>query len=223
MTVTTQAERLAFQKVIGVSHETLTKFDRYAEILIEWNQKFNLVSESTLPHIWSRHFLDSAQLFKHIDPAGKHIADLGSGAGFPGLVLSIMGIPGIRLIESTRKKAAFLDTVIAELGLTAKTCNERIETMQQTFDIMTARALKPLSDMLPLIHKIMRKNAKLVLLKGENLDIELAAAAKFWTFQTEKIPSITSPFGSVVIIRDIGLKHDAPRRVKRSLIKRPGS
>ena len=117
---TLATEREAFIAATGVSHETLAKFDRYAAMLQEWNERINLVSASTLPHIWTRHFLDSWQLVNFIE-AGQYpvIADLGSGAGFPGLVLAIMGVGRVHLIESIGKKANFLREVVAELGLNA--------------------------------------------------------------------------------------------------------
>ena len=110
-------ERTEFQKHTGVSHETIHRLDRYAELLREWNQKFNLVAESTLPHIWSRHFLDSAQLMRFIPERTEILADLGSGAGFPGLVLSILGVPGVHLDrEPQAKRPIFFEMSSPILG-----------------------------------------------------------------------------------------------------------
>ena len=211
-----QPERAAFENAIGVSCETMAKFDRYSDMIAEWNQKFNLISASTLPAIWSRHFLDCAQLFKHI-PADRAVADLGTGAGFPGLVLSIMGLKNIQLVESTGKKTTFLQEVIKDLGLDAIVVNDRIENLASaSFDVLTSRALKPLQEFLPLTHRLLKKNGMMVLLKGENIEVELTESQKCWTFTCEKIPSLTHPSGRVVILKDIAFNHGAIRQANRN-------
>ena len=190
----------------NVSRETFQKFCRYEELLIEWNQKFNLVSESTLPQVWSRHFLDSAQLMKYIEPRadGKPLTlvDLGSGAGFPGLVLSIMGIPNVHLIESTGKKATFLQTVIDDLKLDAKVHHARIEDVRDVKpDYITARALGSLSDLLSLAQNKLQKETICLFLKGKSAPEELTESQKQWRFECDRHTSISDPSGTVLVIR----------------------
>jgi 16S rRNA (guanine527-N7)-methyltransferase len=193
----------------------LLKLERYAELLAEWNQLFNLVSEASLPHIWRRHFLDSAQLAKYI-PAGAHTADLGSGAGFPGLVLSILGIKHVHLIESIGKKARFLEAVVKELKLDAVVHNVRIESLHDMrFDVITARALKPLPHLLKLAKPLMKKESFCLFLKGKQLDIELTETAKYWRFGRETFSSLSDRSGCVLKISNLEPKPGHPDAVRR--------
>jgi 16S rRNA (guanine527-N7)-methyltransferase len=206
-----QSERIEFLKKTPVSHETMDKLDRYAELLVEWNQKFNLIAKSTLSHIWTRHFLDSAQLMLHIQPKTAVVADLGSGAGFPGLVLSILGICNVHLIESTGKKAGFLQLVNKELGLKATIHSRRIEEMKNfRADVITARAIAPLPELLKLSMPLIKKDSLCLFLKGQNVDRELTDSKKYWTFDSEKIPSLSDASGNVLIIRHLRSKNAAP-------------
>lgn len=203
--------RDAFLKLIPVPHETIHRLDRYAGLLWEWGRKFNLVAESTLPHIWTRHFLDSAQLMRHIPDGTKSIADLGSGAGFPGLVLAILGAPGVVLIESTGKKAEFLRHVTQRLGLDIKVLQKRIEDIRDLrADIVTARALKPLKELFKLAAPLMKRGSTGLFLKGRNLQEELTESGQWWRFEAEKHPSLSDPSGTVLIIRDLQHKNGAP-------------
>lgn len=204
--------RAEFLKQFPVSHETLAKLDRYAELLAEWSRKFNLVAKSTLPDIWTRHFLDSAQLLKFIPAKAGNIADLGSGAGFPGLVLAIMGAPQVDLIESTGKKADFLRIVADELKLNASVHQSRIEDIRGfRADVITARAVAPLKELIVLANPLMKKDSLCLFLKGRNADAELTESAKYWRFACEKHTSISDPSGSVLILTDLKFKHASPR------------
>jgi 16S rRNA (guanine527-N7)-methyltransferase len=190
---------------------------RYAELLREWNEKFNLVASSTLPDLWTRHMLDSAQLMHFIPETTRSLADMGSGAGFPGLVLSILGAPHVHLIESTGKKAEFLRTVVAELKLSIEVHHARIETLRLKSDIVTARALKPLDQLLAYAKPIMRPESQALFLKGQNAEAELTAARKSWRFDSEIYQSLSDPSGNVLVIshineKPIGARHAAPRR-----------
>lgn len=205
-----------FCELISVSRETLAKLDRYAELLTEWNQKFNLVASSTIPNIWKRHFLDSAQLHKYIPSGAQAIADLGAGAGFPGLVLAIMGCPKIYLIESIGKKAKFLQTVIDELQLNAIVRNERAETVKDLrIDVITARACASLNDLLNLSKPLVHKDSFYIFPKGQNVDVELTESRKYWTFTHQKIPSLSDNSGSVLILKEAKAKYVAPRKSHR--------
>lgn len=194
-----------FASLTGASREALAKLERYAALLVEWNRKFNLVAPSTLPHIWSRHFLDSAQLLPLIPSGGreKFLTDLGSGAGFPGLVLGIMGVPQVHLVESIGKKADFLRTVIAELGLNATVHQCRIEELEDfKADIVTARALAPLKDILPLAAPLLKKDGLCLFLKGQKADEELTESKKYWMFDVAKTQSLSDSSGCVLAIRN---------------------
>jgi 16S rRNA (guanine527-N7)-methyltransferase len=200
-----------FLRLIPVPHETVHRLDHYAELLGEWNGKFNLIAESTIPQLWVRHFLDCAQLVRHIPEGTKSIADLGSGAGFPGLVLAILGAPGVVLIESIGKKADFLCFIVKELGLDAEVWQQRIESVHDfKADIVTARALKPLKELLKLASPLMKKGALGLFLKGQSVEEELTESARWWKFTAEKHPSLSSPSGTVLIIRDLQHKNGAP-------------
>jgi len=210
---TMEAERAEFQSLIAVSSETLKRLDRYAELLIEWNQMFNLVSASTIPHIWKRHFLDSAQLRRFIPATTTTIADLGSGAGFPGLVLAILGAPEIHLIESVGKKAKFLRTVADELKLDVVVRNERAEQIKDfQADVITARACASLLELLVLAKPLVHKETQYVFPKGQNADAELTESRKYWRFEHLKHQSLSDISGSVLVLKDAKQKHAAPQK-----------
>ncbi|MGE3624303.1 MAG: 16S rRNA (guanine(527)-N(7))-methyltransferase RsmG [Bdellovibrionales bacterium] len=197
-------EKQEFIESQNVSRETIGKLERYAKMLGEWNLKFNLIAESTFPHIWRRHFLDSAQFRKLIPPEAVTIADLGSGAGLPGLVLSIMGVSGLHLIESIGKKARFLQAVIDDLKLDATVLHMRVESIHNMkFDVVTARALKPLPQLLKLANPLMHKDSLCVFLKGRQLKDELTEAGKYWKFNAETFQSLSDHSGSVLTIRNL--------------------
>jgi 16S rRNA (guanine527-N7)-methyltransferase len=148
-----------FTRITRVSRETITSLKRYEDILIKANKSFNLIGNSTINDIWIRHFLDSAQVIDFIDKNEKILIDLGSGAGFPGLVISILSkdrkIPlKVKLIEKSSKKAKFLKEIIDEFELNAEVINESIFEYPKKLagDVFVARAFKPLKIFLPLIH-----------------------------------------------------------------------
>lgn len=208
-----QSQRDEFIEATGVSHETVRKLDRYAELLEEWNQKFNLVSSSTMPHVWKRHFLDSAQLAKFIPEKTTHIADFGSGAGFPGLVLAMMSGAQVHLIESTGKKVVFLRHVIEELGLKTMVHQCRIEEIKDLKpDLVTSRALGSLSDLFKYCSRFLHPDLVCLFLKGKNVDSELTESEKNWTFRYKKTPSQSDDSGSVLIIRNLQHKSNAAKR-----------
>ncbi len=214
------ADREEFLRHFPVSHETLEKFERYAALLKEWNAKFNLVADSTLPQIWRRHFLDSAQLIKYAPKDARTFADLGSGAGFPGIVLSLLGAPKMYLIESTGKKAEFLRTVVSALDINAEVMQVRIEDLKNFgVDVVTARALKPLPELLALAKPLMRKTSMALFLKGQHLDVELTESTKYWRFENETFPSLSDPSGRILAVRGLErqpkAKTDGAARHKR--------
>jgi 16S rRNA (guanine527-N7)-methyltransferase len=185
-----------------VSRETLDRLTTYVNLLIDWNERLNLVAPSTLADVWRRHILDSAQLVPLIPPETKTIVDLGSGAGFPGLVLSIMltDRPGLRvhLVESIQKKCRFLEAVIAATGAPAVVHAARAEDMRLKADVVTARAVAPLDRLLPLAHPFFRPGTIALFLKGRSLNDELTLATKSWTLAATPIPSRSDPSGFVL-------------------------
>jgi 16S rRNA (guanine527-N7)-methyltransferase len=205
----------------SVPRETVDKLERYVKLLQRWNKSINLVAESTIFHVWSRHVLDSAQLLKFIPPSARTLVDLGSGAGFPGLVLAIMGPHKVHLIESIGKKASFLRLVAEDLELDATIHQQRIEFVRGLkADVITARALKPLPELLGLAKPLMAENAICLFLKGQKANAELTEAQKYWTFVCEKIPSLSDPSGTVLKISQLKEKHPygsrrLPRKRKR--------
>lgn len=164
----------------------------------------NLVARSTLDEVWHRHMLDSAQLFPLIPVGTKTLVDLGSGAGFPGLLMSIMGISGVHLVESTGKKASFLQTVVNETGISAKIHNDRIEALRPFIaDVITARALAPLDKLLNYAAPFSGPNTLHLYHKGQHVGHELTKAHKIWNIKVDLIPSSTDPQGSVLSVCEV--------------------
>lgn len=194
-----------FATAASVSRETLDRLKRYAELLADWNTRYNLVSDRSLADVWKRHFWDSAQIADLVSTRAKTLVDLGSGAGFPGLVLATMR-PQLRitLIEATRKKYDFLKVVAGELGLTVAVRNERIEKMTpEPFDVITARACAPLPQLLSYAQRFWGKGSRALLHKGQNLASELTEAHKSWRIQLEQHSSRSDPSGIILEIREL--------------------
>lgn len=206
-------ERDAFFALPHVPHETRPYFDLYAKMLVEWNERFNLVASSTLPHLWTRHMADSAQLRPFVPAQTRVLVDLGSGAGFPGLVLAILGVPEVHLVESIGKKARFLAEVAKELELNVIVHNERAEKIKGlSADVVTARAVTALPDLLSMAKPFMDKHSLGLFLKGEKAEAELTAARKYWTFNCNSQPSQTDPSGVVLAISELKIQRAHDRR-----------
>lgn len=167
-----------FATKANVSRETLAKLQAYADTLTEWNAIHNLVAKSTLPDLWERHMWDSAQLASLVPADSTTLADLGSGAGFPGLVLAAM-LPGIAvtLHEATTKKCAFLRAAAERMDLHVTIQNARMEDLpHQAYDVVTARACAPLPRLLEYAHNFVGPNSVCLFLKGQNVGSELTDA-----------------------------------------------
>ena len=200
----------AFLQDSGVSRETVDRLKIYADLLQTWNQKINLVSKSTIPDLWQRHIRDSAQLFPLLPPGAQTLLDLGSGAGFPGLVLSILGVPKVHLAESDQRKCAFLREAARVAGATLTVHAKRIEAIAPfPVDVITARALAPVSELLDLAAPFIGENTKLVFLKGQNVEVELTEAHKRWRISARQIASLTDSAGTIVCMDEV-------RRVEQS-------
>ena len=196
---------------VQVASVTAERLHRHVAELVRWNKAINLVSASTLADTWDRHVVDSAQLVPLAPSFPSHWADLGSGAGFPGLVVAIIlaeTSPETRvtLIESDRRKASFLREVARLLGLAATVVTERIEaTAPLSADVVSARALAPLDALIPLAARHLVHDGVALFSKGARADKELASAAASWSFSVERLPSITDATAEVLRLK--GLKH----------------
>ncbi len=199
-------------KTYNVSHETYKKLKSYEALVLEWNSKFNLISKSTETAIWERHIVDSIQLIKHITAKDKILLDLGSGAGFPGIVLAIASqelYPELRinLVESIGKKVTFLQTVNEELQLKMNIHQTRIENLDiKKVDIITSRALASLPKLLEYAKPFCKKETKLILPKGESWSLENMEAQKSWLYKYEVYNSDTSDVGKILRISDLRRK-----------------
>ena len=190
-------------RLLNVSRETIDKFRAYLTLLEKWQARINLVANSTLAEAWQRHILDSGQLAAFYPPQTKNIMDVGSGAGFPGLVLAIMGGVTVDLVESDQRKAVFLSTVIRELDLPAKVHNQRIETLPQLFpDIITARALAPVPKLLKLIENQLSPKSVCLFLKGAAVQDELTNLQTYSTMDATTHPSLSGPTGVVLELKN---------------------
>jgi len=191
---------------LDVSRETIEKLELYKNMLIKWQKTINLVSKNSLDNIVSRHFIDSIQLVKYIPDINITVADMGSGAGFPALILAMMGIKNIHLIESDARKATFLREVSRETSLNNVIIHqERIEDLKiDNIDLITARALSNLNDLLRM-SKILsnNKNITCLFLKGERCDEEIRYAQKYWVFNYNSYGSITNKSGKILEISNI--------------------
>ena len=203
-----------FAAKTGVSRETLARLKAYVDLLADWNARHNLVAKSTLPDLWHRHFWDSAQLVPHIPAQARTLADLGSGAGFPGLVLALLRPDlAITLHEATTKKCAFLRAAADRVGAKVAIRNSRLEDLPpQAFDVVTARALAPLPELLQYAYPFTDPNSVCLFLKGQNVGAELTEAHKYWNMEASQVPSQTEPSAAIVTVRKLGPRHVAPRQ-----------
>ena len=201
-----------FAAATGVSRETLARLKAFVGLLTDWNARHNLVSKASLDEVWQRHLLDSAQLAPLIPPEAKTLADLGSGAGFPGLILAVLlqGRVAVTLFEATRKKTEFLQAAAERLGIDVAVRNQRIEDAPRVcFDVITARACAPLPELLEYAQHFAGPKTVCLFLKGQNVGVELTEAGKSWRMKVREHPSLTHPFGVVLEIRE--LAHDRNR------------
>ena len=184
---------------LNVPRETIDQLSVYLSLLAKWQSRINLVSSATLFDSWHRHILDSAQLLVLLPENGAHILDIGSGAGFPGLVLSIITENKVTLVESDQRKSVFLQTVIRELGLTATVRNERVEAIPTIgASIVTARALASVERMLLLLDRQMSSVERCLFLKGASLQEELTVLQSYPNIGYCIHPSVTSQDGSIL-------------------------
>ena len=202
-----------FTRITQVSRETITSLKKYENILIKANKTLNLIGNSTIKEIWTRHFLDSVQVIDFIDKNDKTLIDIGSGAGFPGLVLAVAlkdrKIPlKVKLIEKSPKKVKFLKELIQELHVDGQVVNQNVfeEPKKIVGDVSVARAFKPLKIILPLIHNKFENWKKFFIFLGKTGKNELLQASKSWDIEYKQRVSITSDDSIVIEINRLKKK-----------------
>jgi 16S rRNA (guanine527-N7)-methyltransferase len=203
-------DRARALELTPVSRETLARLDRLVEFFLPWAQRTNLIARSTIPSIWTRHIADSLQLLP-LAPDAKCWVDLGSGGGFPGLVIACAladeDSAAVHLVESVGKKATFLREAATHLGVHAFVHAVRIEDFVKNFrerpDIVTARALASLDDLLALAQPLLQHGARGLFLKGQDVGVELTKASKYWKIESELVPSKTNADSRVVVVRSV--------------------
>jgi 16S rRNA (guanine527-N7)-methyltransferase len=196
-----------------VSRETEQRLDRFVALLLGWQHTTQLVANSTLPHLWTRHVADSLQLLDLMQEA-KSWVDLGSGAGFPGLILAcrLAKTPqaSVRLIEANAKKAAFLREAVRVTGAPAEVHHTRIENFVESFrdpvEVVTARALAPLKLLLDQSFPLLQRGARGIFPKGQDVEAELTEASKYWNIDATLEPSRTDSHGRIVVVHGLQRK-----------------
>ncbi len=195
---------------LDVPRGTIEALARYLALLRDWQQKLNLVGPATLPDAWRRHILDSAQLWRLVEaPDTKVWMDMGAGAGFPGLVMAIMGARHVHLVESIAKKCRFLEAVVEALGLAERVTvhNARLEALPRfKVDILTARALAKVTQLFDWGHPFAASSSRWILPKGQDVEAELAEASAAWRFQHQLHASLSDPRGRIIEAWDVQRK-----------------
>jgi 16S rRNA (guanine527-N7)-methyltransferase len=204
------ADRAKALILTPVSRETAARLDRFVEVFMQWQRHTNLIAASTEPVLWTRHIADSLQLIA-LAPEARIWVDLGAGGGFPGLVIAcaLADTPGaqVHLVESTTKKANFLREAASVTGAPAVIHAERIADFvkhaPKQIDIVTARALAPLPELLIAAYPLLKTPARGLFPKGQDVAIELTKAAKCWTIQATLAPSRTDPRSRIIVLETI--------------------
>ncbi len=185
----------------SVSRETIEKLEIYISLLQQWNKKINLVSQQGMDQVWKRHVYDSFQLIRYLDSSIKSIADLGSGGGFPGLILALSTDIPVILIESDMRKTIFLREVLRQTKTQATVLCQRIENVNAiSVDVVTARALTSLTQLLEFSKNILNKNGYCLFLKGRSVNLEIEEAQKNWKINYKTFSSQTNADGVIVKI-----------------------
>ena len=197
---------------LGVSRESLARLEVLAEVLVSWQRQINLIAPSTLSEIWTRHILDSAQLLPLFPTQVKAIADLGSGGGFPSLVLAAIQPAEVHLYESNAKKAAFLQEALRQMEVRAVVHRERLEPQKAPLhmpkvQLVTARAFAPLYELLGYAEPFFAGGATGLFHKGQDVDAELTQAAKSWKISAQKHLSQTDSRAVILDVKEISRAH----------------
>ena len=211
-----------FARLFDVSRETIGRLETYADLLKQWQRTINLVAPKTLDDVWHRHFADSAQLYRLIPEHARELVDLGSGAGFPGLALAIIGVERssssgrsdalrVRLVESDTRKAAFLRDVTRRTGIAVDIMSTRIESITNSaslasVDVITSRALAPLPRLLELSEPLFASDTVGLFLKGKAVNDEIDAAQRTWSFDLALKESVTDADARIAVISHLKRK-----------------
>lgn len=193
---------------LDVSRETIERLSSYHDLVLKWTPKINLISKSSIDDLWNRHIWDSAQVMLH-DPGGSKWLDIGSGGGFPGLVVAIMSMETkpervVTMVESDQRKCAFLRSVVRELGLNAKIQTRRIESGDPAgADAMSARALADLTQLLGFADRHLATGGTALFMKGATWEKEVQEASQSWSFDLKAHKSMLSPGAAILEIKDI--------------------
>ncbi len=197
----------SFARAAKATPAQMADLQRFLALLTDWNGKMNLVGPASLPEFWNRHAWDSAQLLR-LAPRALTWADLGAGAGFPGLVLAILrkGDPDfhVHLVESMAKRCRFLSEVVTDLGLPATVYNARAENLDLSVDIVTARACAPLHRLLGYARPYLTAGAQGLFLKGQDVVADMTEAARYWEYEADVVPSLSDPGGRIVRVKRLG-------------------
>ena len=204
-----EAQRSQFQQDFNVSRETIDRLEVLYTLLLKWNQRINLVAKSTIDDAWQRHVVDSAQIWQLANIQAQRWLDIGSGAGFPGLIIAAIAAEKtpemhVTLVESDQRKCVFMQTAAREMGITVEIFAERIESLRpQNADIISARALAPLPNLLDFAEIHRNPNGICLFSKGANADSELTSTAASWHISVEKFPSMTDSQAVILRIGEI--------------------
>ena len=198
-----------FRALTGATVGQVERLAAYLELLRRWQRRINLVSASTLDDAWRRHFLDSAQLAPLLANGESNLIDLGSGAGFPGLVLAILTDARVRLVESDSRKCAFMREAARVTGAQVNIDNARIESLAPAAcDAVTARGLAPLSRLLAHAYKLLASNGSCLFLQGRGWRAELTEAGQSWNMRVSPVQSRSDPMGMILKIDELSERHD---------------
>ena len=199
-------ERLSQAAQRPVSRETFERLDLYVQLLREENARQNLVSEATLEHVWDRHILDSAQLMRFEPRGGASWVDVGSGAGLPGIVIACLAEGPVTLIEPRRLRADFLHKACESLDLRASVVCSKAERVEGSFEVITARAVAQLAQLLKISAHLSTRKTVWALPKGRSGSAELAEAARTWQFESREEPSCTDPQSTILVLTGVGAR-----------------
>jgi 16S rRNA (guanine527-N7)-methyltransferase len=199
------------QDAPALTQDQRARLTAYAELIAHWSPRINLVAPGDLPRLWDRHIADTVQLVPLIPPGARSIADLGSGAGLPGLVLAILtGLPA-HLVERDRRKAAFLREAARATSAPVTVHAADAATLPPlNTDLVTARALAPLPDLLPLVARHLAPGGAALLPKGATADAELTAATPLWTMRVERFPSRTDAAATILRLTEVARARRSP-------------
>ncbi|MEO1207487.1 MAG: 16S rRNA (guanine(527)-N(7))-methyltransferase RsmG [Pseudomonadota bacterium] len=212
-------DRTQFIEYFGVSRETIERLDIYADTLLQWQRKINLISPKSVDDLWYRHFADSAQVVGMVPETTVCLVDLGSGAGFPGLVIAILragatrsgGGDKVHLVESDQRKAAFLREVSRKVDVPVDIDVARIEyhanqSSFETVNIVTARALAPMHKLLGYAEPYFSPQTTALFLKGRDVEVEIKEAEHDFAFEFDLVPSVTDPEGRIVVVTSLAVR-----------------